>query len=646
MRLHLARRAVTALGVAALAVPFAAGSAFAAPDDRTTLPGNTPAWARTAAAVGTPASSDRISFTVALPLRDAATAEALLAKVSTPGSPSYGRYLTPQQFNARFAPSNAAVNRVKDFLKGQGLAVNGVAQGNRWVRASGTVAQINAAFGTTMKKFAVEGKQLKAPAKALTVPRSIVGDILSVGGLTDTPAHPNAIRPDGPAPAAAPAAKAATVAPGATPPVPQPCSTYWNQYQQDLPEAYGRTTFPTMMCGYSPQQLRGAYGITNNVAAGQNGHGVTVAIIDAYGSPTMLADANAYADAMGEPRFTDGQYTETLFQPFGMQDVCGDWSTEQALDVESVHGMAPGANVHYFGAADCDTGITDAANYIVQNHSADIVSNSYGWNSEELPPAEIQREHTIYLQAGLEGIGFYFSSGDSGDDAAVDGVNAPEPSYASSDPAVTAVGGTSLAIDANNRYQFETGWGSMRDFVDYSGPTPVYSKPLPGTFYAGAGGGVSTLFGQPFYQKGVVPASLSKSRGGKPMRVVPDISADADPYTGFAFGQTINGVFQIGSVGGTSLACPLIAGMQADASTYRHFPIGFANPLLYGIGGFALRDVVPPAQPVAVARSRANGTALVTFDHDTTLTTTKGYDDVTGLGSPRGGILLLTESVG
>jgi subtilase family serine protease len=302
--------------------------------------------------------------------------------------------------------------------------------------------------------------------------------------------------------------------------------------------------------------------------------------------------------------------------------------------------MAPGATVHYYGGFDCITGIDAQMNTIIQTHSAQIVSNSYGYNSEELDPAQLQMEHSMYLQAGLEGIGLYFSSGDDGDNAAQNTGDA-QPSYASSDPLVTGVGGTSLAINSHNGYQWETGWGSYRDFVDYSGASGVYEEPVPGDFYGGAGGGVSTLFAQPWYQKGTVPNKLAKSRGGAAMRVVPDISADADPYTGFAYGQTVGGVFTIGGIGGTSLACPLIAGMQADASTHRLFPIGFANPLLYAVGGFAFRDVTPPRSIIAVTRRQA--TALVTFNEDSSLTVTKGYDDVTGMGSPKGAQLLLAE---
>ena len=79
------------------------------------------------------------------------------------------------------------------------------------------------------------------------------------------------------------------------------------------------------------------------------------------------------------------------------------------------------------------------------------------------------------------------------------------------------------------------------------------------------------------------------------MRVAPDISAVGDPYTGFYYGQTVDGQFGIGSIGGTSLSCPLVAGIQALASQNRHHPIGFANPLLYSLPQKAFLDVVPHA---------------------------------------------------
>ena len=640
MRGASGRATLGVLSAAVLVVSCTATAAFgtapATTSDRVQVSGARPAWARPANVVGAPAKSRLITFHVALALRRTADAENLLKSVSSLKSAHYGAYLSVRQFDAAFAPTSAAVGRVRSFLTGQGFRVGGVAAGNRWVNASGTVAQIDHAFGIRLRTYRVDGQPRTAPDTAVSVPRSVAADVLAVTGLAPSPAHPTAATPD-----------TSAVAPSAAPVTTAPCSNYWNQYQQTMPAAYGRTSFPTYICGYSPAQLRGAYDVQTPVSHGTDGRGVTVAIVDAYDSPSILADANQYSVAEGDAPFAPGQFIDTSTpSQFDDQDECGGeagWNEEQSLDVEAVHGMAPSATVHYFGANDCISGIDNTVNQIVQTHAASIVSNSYSYGTEEIDPAEVQLEHSLFLQAGLEGIGFYFSSGDDGDNSAVDGVNAPEPGYAASDPLVTAVGGTSLAVGSTKGYQFETGWGDDRDFVDYTGPTGAYEETLPGDFYAGAGGGVSTLFAEPWYQKGTVPTSLATSRGAAAMRTVPDVSADADPYTGFAFGETTDGVFSISGIGGTSLACPVIAGIQADASTHRRQPIGFANPLLYAVGRLALRDVTPPAATVAVTRRQA--TALVTFNLDTSLTVTRGYDDVTGMGTPRGQLLLLAESI-
>jgi subtilase family serine protease len=625
------RRGLAVLGAVAV-VPLAgtatATAAGATAADRVDLPGAVPAFARTASPLVAPAIGQPMTVRVALRLRDATGAEAQVPAVTDPTSSKYGQYLTPAQFNARYAPGRDAVSRVSAFLRSSGLTVTAVAAGNRWVAATGSAGQVNAAFATTVRTYAWHGRRLRAPATTPSIPASIAADVLAVSGLSDAPAHTDSVAPQH---AAGPAAAATSS---------QPCSTYWNEHQQRLPEAYGRTMFPTLQCGYTARQLRGAYGIADNVARGRNGHGVTVGIIGAFSTPTILADANATAAATGEPRFAPGQFRETVFPQTQDPSECANWALEESLDVEAVHGLAPGATVHYFGAPNCNAdGIDLTINYVVQNHAADLVSNSYSYESEDLGADEIALQHSFYLQAALEGIGFYFSSGDHGDADFGDG---PQPGYAGSDPLVTGVGGASLAVDAHNRYLFETGWGDTFDEIDNSGPKPVYMQPLPGPFFGGAGGGVSTLFSQPFYQRGRVPNSLATSRGGAPMRVEPDVAADGDPFTGFSYGQTVDGVFSINPVAGTSLACPLIVGLQADASTYRHRPIGFANPLMYRLGSVAFRDITAPSRPVAVADGDFG---LATFDHDSTLPTTRGFDQVTGLGTPFGDRLLALESL-
>jgi subtilase family serine protease len=552
--------------------------------------------------------------------------------VSNPKSSAYGHYLSARDFNARFGPSEASVKKVSAYLKASQFTVTSVAQGNRWVDASGTVAQIESAFQTTLRYFSRGGQRVREATSALMIPRSIASSIAAIIGVSQAPVHVPALRK----PLHSPAVRR----PNAVVPPRQSCSTYWDQFEQVSPPAYGRTSFPTNNCGYTAAQVRGAYGVQSAVNHGTNGQGVTVAIIDAYASATIVADANSLSLGQGEPTLAPGQYAETDFGPFTLQDECGPdgWNEEESLDVEAVHGLAPAAAIHYIGAQNCDTGIDDAINFVIQNHTADLVSNSYGFLGEDGLDGEVTTEHSLFVQAAIEGIGFYYSSGDDGDNT-VAGAPHPEPDYPASDPLVTAVGGTDLAIDSSNNYLFETSWGDDLDSVNFATTPSSLSQPLPGTFIFGGGGGVSALFGEPLYQRLAVPGSLARLNGATPMRVVPDVATIGDPETGFAIVFRGTPV----TIGGTSLSVPVFTGIQALASQGRHFAIGFANPKLYllGLTHVVFHDVTAPASPVAMMTQ--SGRSLLTLGQDSSLTSTRGYDDTTGLGSPNGPALLLGE---
>src|SRR5258708_11793426 len=243
---------------------------------------------------------------------------------------------------------------------------------------------------------------------------------------------------------------------------------------------------------------------------------------------------------------------------------------------------------------------------------------------------------------GREGIGICFSSGDNSDESLVEGYTTTD--WPASSPFVTAVGGTSLAVGTGNNYLFETGWGSTTS----SWTGTAWSPTPPGPWLYGAGGGVSQIFAEPPYQVGVVPNSVFAAQG-RTGRAVPDIAAIADPNTGYLIGETQT--FPDGSakyaeyrIGGTSLACPLIAGMMALANQAAGHTLGFVNPLLYSLAGTStFNDIVSP--PATIAMVRANyvnsvdasaGTVyrLRTANQTLSLETTPGWDDVTGLGTP------------
>ena len=224
-----------------------------------------------------------------------------------------------------------------------------------------------------------------------------------------------------------------------------------------------------------------------------------------------------------------GDYTKT--------EECGaaGWYGEETLDVEAVHAVAPGANITYVGAASCyDDDLLDSLNKIVDGHLADIVSNSWGDIEANETPDIAAAYDQVFQFGAVEGIGFYFSSGDNGDEVANTGTKQVDTPANSA--WVTSVGGTSLAVGKGDKYQFETGWGTERAALSADGKSWT---DFPGAFTSGAGGGTSKTVAQPFYQKGVVPDSLAQGqRRARPMRTVPDISAVADPNTGFLVGQT------------------------------------------------------------------------------------------------------------
>jgi len=603
------------------------------------LPGSVPPWANAKNFVSAANPSDDIGFRVYLGWNNPGAVEALAQAVSNPSSSSYRAFLTPQQFRQQFAPSQAQVGAVQAWLRSQGFAVEYTPQNNHYVSAEGTIAQAAAAFGTSFGMYSIQGLTLRSPSSEVSVPNSLAGVVSGVVGLDDSAqlVHTNHTTGDAPPPAAFVSA--------------QPCSNYWGEKQAvGFTNPYGAGTLPYAPCGYTPAQIKGAYGLGST---GLDGSGQTVAIIDAYAAPTIVSDVNQWSINRGLPTMKTNQFTQvvapgTYHHPErGLKQDPQGWYGEETLDVEAVHGMAPGADIVFVGAPNNFQDLDAALNHVVDRALAQIVSNSYGFDTELLPGGFIKPVEDTILQGVVEGIGIYFSSGDNGDESLVEGYTTTD--WPASSPFVTAVGGTTLAVGASNNYLFETGWGTYTS----SWTGTAWSPTPPGTWLYGGGGGVSRIFAEPSYQQGVVPNSVFTAQG-RTGRAVPDISANADPNAGYLIGETQT--FPDGTVkyseyriGGTSLSSPLVAGIMALADQAAGAPHGFANPVFYANAG-AFTDVTSPASTVAVVRTNyvnsidaSAGLAHVlrTANQTLSLKTTPGYDDVTGLGSPTASILTL-----
>ena len=629
-----------------LGLTATAGVASAAPQGRHPLDGSMPKWLHQARDMGTSPPTQQMSFGVLLGMRDQADAMDTLQAVSDPASPSYGQWLTNAEFDARFAPARSSVTAVQHWLRSEGFRITTTLPSGMYVEASGSVARVESTFGTSVHDYSYLGKDVHANNSELSLPAGtpavVTGALTGVIGIDQGTAlkHTAATEPGPP--------------PGARYGV-QPCSAYYAQkVASNKPVAYGKHQ-PYALCGYGPQQLQSAYGESSLLKSGLDGGGVTVAVTDAYAAPTMYADAQKYNRVHHQPLFQPGQFSQIVPPPngFDQTSLCGpqDWYGEETLDVEAVHAMAPGANIVYVGAPDCASGLDETWAATIDNHVADVISNSWGSDTDDitlLGTDYVRFYEQFSLEAALTGITVNFSAGDAGDQT-VGGtdLSAKTVDFPADLPYVTGVGGTSLFIGSHRQWLDEYGWQTSYSTLKKKSWTPA----PPGTYNSGGGGGTSQLYTQPWYQAGNVPTNISEYYGSTPMRAVPDIAMDADPNTGMLVGETQ--VFPNGTywaqyrIGGTSLASPLLAGVVAVADQAHHRVLGFINPLYYRLlGTSALHDIVAPTSPLAQVRtdytnmvdnSKGKFWRLQTVDvQSSTLHDTPGYDDETGVGTPYG----------
>ena len=643
--MHLrSRRARLLVAASTLLVPASllAGvqTASAAPTGTVVIKSTLPRWlpktkARVAAAA--PEADKTLSVKVFLTPNGGsdALAKAALA-VSTPGSASYGQFLTADQFHATYAPTAASEQAVRTYLAGKGLTISGTAPFRRYVTASGTVAQLDKAFNVKLKSFSHLGQKVVAPTTAAALPAKVAGAVLTVDGLDTTKVT-----------------MSRHAAPTTEPPAgfknARPCSRYYGQvaaskqadFKTPLPQ-FKDTTLSYAPCGYTGPQYRAAYEGDTSLT----GAGTTVAITDAYRWQLIASDAEKYAAQHGDGSYAPGQLTENLPASYNNQEACdpSGWSGEETLDVEAVHAMAPGANIRYYASSSCfDDDFLDTLARVTDEGVAQVVSNSWGDAGEVTSSEAVTAYEAIFQQAALQGISVLFSSGDSGDEVANTGLK--QADYPATEPFVTAVGGTATGIGDDGKRIFDTGWGTRT----YSLAKDDKSW-TPGGYLYGAGGGVSSLFNQPSYQRGVVASQLSNGRA------VPDVAMDADPQTGMLIGQTQE--FSDGTyyseyrIGGTSLASPLLAGMTALAvQNNQGRGFGLLNPVIYKKSGLVDDVTAVKAPNWGVVRvnyvnseNADDGLSYIvrTFGQDASLPTSKGWDQVTGRGVPNTSFLKLT----
>jgi subtilase family serine protease len=631
---------------------------------------NTPPFVRTAQNVGPEDSSKQIEIAVYLRPHNESALHELVRQIYQKGSPNYHQWLRPQDLKTYFAPSAADAGVVQKFLTAHNLNVLSVEENNFTVKAQGTVADVGKAFRVQINKFQMNGKIHRANTADPAVDEPAGSLVAAVGGLDDLSFQPHSVRPVNPETGAAfPAVPVAPTPNGVffeaqcfrgpqsltfTTGGGLPTATYaGNRFGADISNT---ATGHLPPCGYSPAEIQTAYNLPALYAAGLNGAGQTVVIVDAFGSTTIQQDAELFSQIYGLPDLTSSNFT-IIGTPTGAN---AGWASETTLDVEWAHAVAPNANIVLIVApTNSFVDLNNAVLRAVTHNSGSVISNSYGAPEGLLPAALINAVNLPVELGAASGISVNFSSGDDGD--FVNAVGFPTVNFPASSPFATSIGGTSLALNRDHSIAFQTGWGNnltrIVDTVALGSPPIV--PPLSLGFDFGAGGGASGFFAKPAFQSGL-PGST---------RLQPDISYLADPFTGVEIIETISGQATVSVIGGTSLACPMFSGLWAIAAQKAGGPVGQAAQLVYGLGGGAVIDVVPvgSANDVKGTNTTSTGKTLLspsqlaaplgntktfysalynspfstrwfvlTFGTDSSLTTAVGWDNVTGVGTPNG----------
>ena len=388
----------------------------------------------------------------------------------------------------------------------------------------------------------------------------------------------------------------------------------------------------TVPC-YQPAQFQAAYDEQPLFSHGITGRGQTIVIVDSFGSPTIKSDLATFDKQFSLP----APPSFKIIQPAGAvgpydPTTMSGWAGETTLDVEWSHSIAPGANILLVETPVAETEgtvglpqIVQAENYVINHHLGQVISQSFGATEQTFPSKQaIFNLRSAYVNAFVHHVTVLAATGDAG---ATDDSNAAGTllfthraiDWPSSDPLVTAVGGTQLQLNAaGQRTAPDQVWNDS------------FNVPLNQVFFGdngpnalATGGGKSVVFSRPFYQNGVA-STVGDQRG------VPDIAMSGAcsglvvTYQSFAPGPA--GWYV---VCGTSEATPLFAGIVALADQVAHHSLGLINPALYALSAAhapGLVDVTKGNNTVAFTQ---NGTQY-TVDG---FSAGPGYDLASGVGT-------------
>jgi kumamolisin len=498
----------------------------------------------------------------------------------TPGNKHYHNYLSVDQFANNYAPSSTETNTIVNYLQSFGLKTS-VEPNNLVITVTGQVKHINDAFNVDLQKASYKGKAFHATKKAPQAPKNIADNILCILGLSDySSLVSNSIK----------------------------------QLDNIEPKDENAKQGPLSL---APQDLIKQYNVGPLYDKGATGSGQTIGIVSL--ADFNLQDPYTFWDQMGI-KVNPNRLTKIKV------DGGSGWDgyDETTLDIEQSGALAPQANIRAYIAPNSDTGFVDGLAQAITNNKIQSLSVSWGQSEAVIDYATKTQQETpeyaetfnqLFMEAAAQGISTFASAGDEGayDNAKQAGQNGIPNIYQltvdnpADSPYITAAGGTTLPWQittslGNIEVDKERAWG-----WDYLGPYFMAKHIDPSQLVEGGGGGFSSVFNTPDYQDGVSGVNTytdvqnfnfsddllnvdfnsnpSVTQGSGTGRNLPDLSMDADPYTGYLVylsdpgtpGQ--NSAFKV--YGGTSLVAPQLNGLTALINSAGHTKVGFWNPQIY-----------------------------------------------------------------
>lgn len=577
-------------------------------------------------------------------------------------SPNYHQWMTPVTFGASFGVAASDLAKVTAWLQDQGFSIDAVSPGKRTIQFSGTSGQVETAFHTEMHRLTVNGVAHISNTVDLSVPTALSPVLAGIASLNDFRAKAHAVNPH-------PMVKGSD-----------------GQFYPIVPGTVATPDYTSTSSGshyVAPADVATIYNAKPLLSGGTDGTGVTIGII---GQTTInLSNVETFRSMF---RLPDNDPTIINVGP--APAIIAD-DIESDLDVEWAGAMATGAKVNFYTAAGglVDGGVDTSALAAVDSNVADIISLSYGGCELSNGSAGTAYWNSLWEQAAAQGQTAFVSSGDSSATGCASSSAALANTATSGTYGVNALGssaynvavggsefneGTALGVTSYWGVGGTAPYGTAQSYI----PETVWSEGVfdivaPGTGIAGGGGGVSIFTGRPSWQVGpgitaADPAGPTfTATGAIPAtqlhRLVPDLSLiAAGGHDGTIFCSegvckldSSGNVASIGVVGGTSVATPVMAGVQALINQKNGGRQGNANYYYYKLAAAQTTancaSTLPPAATcnfndivtgdnfspkTSVAKYNAStgtisgvlGTDYIGFTANT------GYDEATGLGTP------------